>query len=115
MRNFVVCLLVAGGVAATSAARADEILEEGDGYYVTRLDPNAGGAVYLRVDYTTAAVRTTVLRVEAAPGWTYRVTAAGGVNSAVEVRFESPQYQSKFKALIKPGKTVVDYGEVKKN
>lgn len=61
--------------------------------------------------YYSAAVRTTLLAVEAAPGWTYKVGSAGGSSTAVEVRFESRDYQLKFK----PGKTVIDYGELERN
>lgn len=114
MRTLVRCLLVVIGLAGCAPARADETLEEGPGYFVVRMDPNAGGAVYVRVDYSATEVRTTLLAVEAAPGWSYKVGSAGGSNAAVEVRFESRDYQLKFKALFKPGRTVIDYGELKK-
>ena len=49
-----------------------------------------------------------------ADGWAFQIDKAGGINSSVEIRYESALYKSKFSALYKPGKTVIDYGEIKK-
>src|SRR4051812_11521244 len=99
---------------APRPARADEILEEGPGYFVIAMYPNAGGTVILNVEFGTSATRTTIVDVVAAPGWVYQIDKAGGINSPVEIRYESDLYRSKFSALYKPGKTVIDYGQIKK-
>ena len=75
--------------------------------------PNAGGAVILHVGLNPYHITTTILDVWAPPGWTYTITRAGGIDSPVEIRYESALYRSKFSALYKPGKTVIDYGEIK--
>ncbi|MBX9579579.1 MAG: hypothetical protein K2X87_04655 [Gemmataceae bacterium] len=118
MRTLVAAVLVAVGLAAGGGtARADELIDSGPGYSVFRHDPNAGGAVYVRYDYdldTGPGVLTTLLGVEPAPGWSDRVYEAGGLDARVDIRFESRTHRLKFKVLVVPGRTVIDYGELKK-
>ncbi|MDG3004393.1 hypothetical protein [Paludisphaera mucosa] len=78
------------------------------------MHPNAGGAVTSQVDYGPYHDVTTLLDVWAPPSVAIDVRRNGGVDKAVEVQYESAQYRSKSSALFKPGKTVVDYGEIKK-
>src|SRR3954453_5944673 len=115
MRRFLTTLGLLGVLAlAPAPARADDILEAGPGYFVVAMYPNAGGTVVLEVDYSSTDIMTTILGVEPAPGWTFQIVDAGGVNSPVDIRYESARYKSRFQVLYKPGKTVIDYGEIKK-
>jgi len=114
MRRFLALGFVAILALAPVPARADDILEEGPGYFVITMYPNAGGAVILNVEFGTSAIRTTIVDVLPAPGWAFQIDKAGGINSSVDIRYESAFYKSKFSALYKPGKTVIDYGELKK-
>lgn len=43
----------------------------------------------------------------------HKVADAGGVNKQVDIRYESAFAKSRFTFLFKPGKTVIDFGEVK--
>src|SRR3954468_21191063 len=81
-----------------AAARADDILEEGPGYWVAAMYPNAGGTVIIKVDYSASPnyVVTTLIDVIPAQGWTYKIADGGGVNGQVDIRYESAQYRSKF-------------------
>ena len=115
LRRSLVLGLLAVFALVPAAARADDILEEGPGYWVAAMYPNAGGTVIIKVDYSASPdyIVTTLIDVMPAPGWTYEVAKAGGVNGQVDIRYESAQYKSRFTVLYKPGKTVIDYGEVK--
>jgi len=112
------CLLALGFLAliapAPAPARSDDILEEGPGYFVAAVHPNAGGAVILRVDHGPYHDLTTLIDVWPPPGLAFAVTRDGGIDKPVQVQYECAQFGSKFSALYKPGKTVVDYGEIKK-
>jgi hypothetical protein len=107
-------LAVISLLAAPTPSRADDILEDGPDDFVIAMYPNAGGAVVLHVGLNPRHITTTIVDVWAAPGWSYGTTRAGGVDSLVEIRYESALYRSRFSSLIKPGKTVIDYGEIKK-
>lgn len=70
--------------------------EVGDSYHVIEYEAGGGkaGSVTLRVEVLSSAsvsskgeVRTTIVSVNPAPGWSYKVKKSGGVNAAVEVTF----------------------------
>src|SRR3954447_26444262 len=116
LRRFLPLALLVLFALIPAATRADDILEEGPGYWVAAMYPNAGGTVILKVDYSASPnyIVTTLIDVAPAPGWTYQVVDSGGVNGQVDIRYESARYKSRFTVLYKPGKTVIDYGEIKK-
>src|SRR3954467_9020644 len=85
------CFLALGLLAVfaliPAATRADDILEEGPGYWIAAMYPNAGGTVTLKVDYSSSPyyIVTTLIDIVPAPGWTYQVAGAGGVNGQVDI------------------------------
>ncbi len=103
-------------------AHAAILHEVGDSYHVIEYEAGGGeaGSVTLRVEVLSSAsvsskgeVRTTIVSVNPAPGWSYKVKKSGGVNAAVEVTFaNSVGCSTTFKAKYVPGKTVIDGGSV---
>ncbi|MCP5151075.1 MAG: hypothetical protein H6983_06520 [Ectothiorhodospiraceae bacterium] len=104
---------------------AATIIELGDTYHVIEyeagFDVAAGegaiaGAVALRIEQVFASGRTkldnSIEYVFTQPGWSYRIRKSGGLNSAVEVDFDNGDCSARFRAIYKPGTTVVDGGEL---
>lgn len=74
----------------------------------------SSGVVSLKMETVTVSgqvkIRTTIVDIEPAPGFSYEVKKAGGLNGTVEIVFRSATCQSKFSFLYKPGLTRTDYG-----
>lgn len=105
----------------TSAALAAQIFEEGPNYHVIGYEAGGdstgflAGIVVLRVEYPVVVsgqvkVLTTISDVLLAPGYSYVVKKAGGYDAAIEVDLFNANCSARFKAVYKPGKTVVDGG-----
>lgn len=113
------CALV---TVLAAAAPAAQIFEQGPNYTVIGYDAGfdlnsnfVAGMVVLRVEYPVIVsgqvkVLTTLVDVQLAPGFTYVVKKAGGYDAPVEVNLQSANCSARFKALYKPGSTVVDGG-----
>ena len=121
-------LSVAGLVAclaAAGSARGAILFEQGPDYHVIGYE--AGGLpdgstvalVILRVETVVSSdtykVVTTVEDVWIEDGWFYQIVKPGGVNSAVEIDLFNDTGSGRFKALYKPGKTVIDGGQIRLN
>ena len=114
---------VAACLATAGPADAAVIFEQGADYHVIGYeagglpDGSAVGMVVLRVqtvvDSGQMKILTTVEDVIVADGWSYEVVKPGGVNSAVEVELFNDTCSGRFKALYKPGKTVIDGGVIR--
>lgn len=97
-------------------AKADDLLEQGPNYFIVEHEINAGiGFVTLHVDTSQSpySLKTTILDIETAPGWFYRVEKAGGSKGTVEILFWNNSYELRFKARYAPGKTVIDGGTLR--
>jgi hypothetical protein len=115
------CLAVC--VAFSGSAQGAVIFEQGPDYHVIGYE--AGGlpdgtsvaVVVLRVETVVVSgefkVRTTVEDVLIEEGWSYRIVKPGGIDSAVEIDIFNDTCSGRFKALYKPGKTVIDGGQIK--
>lgn len=106
-------------------AHAAEILEQGPNYHIIAyeagFDPTTeqiAGWVALRVDAPVVIsnqgkLLVTIHSISTSPGWTYTIKKSGGYNSSVEVDFQNTEgCSARFKALYKPGKTVIDGGRL---
>ena len=103
-------------------AQAAVLHEVGDNFHVIEYEAGGGeaGSVTLHVEVLSSPsvssrgeVRTTIVSVNPASGWSYKVKKNGGVNAAVEVAFaNSIGCSTTFKAKYVPGKTVIDGGVV---
>ena len=58
-------------------------------------------------------VNTTIEDVLIEEGWSYQIVKPGGLNSSVEVDLFNATCSGRFKATYKPGKTVIDSGEIR--
>lgn len=107
---------------SSTPAQAAILHESGDGYHIIEYSAGRGeaGSVILLVEILANGrssnkfqVRLTVLEVLTNPGYSYRVKKGTAVNSSVEVQFSDGDCQAKFKAMYKPGRTVVNGGKLK--
>lgn len=118
-KRFALGLALAASLLSTQRSQAAEIIEMGANYHVIAYEAGGGeaGWVVLRVEYPVmisgqAKVRTTIADVWPAPGWAYLVRKAGGIDASVEVDFANANCAARFRAVYKPGKTVVDGGQL---
>lgn len=99
--------------------RAFSILETGPDYQVVSYETgDPAGTVVMKIEYPVWdsnqwKVRTTLLDVDALPGWTFDIRSAGGMNGWVEIRFRNGKKSLLFKVRYVPGKTYSDAGTIR--
>jgi len=115
--------VLASSTWAGGSAHGAILFEQGTNYHVIGYEAGAlpdGSTVALvvmRVEIMWVSgqmkVLTTVEDVIIRDGWSYEIIKAGGVDSAVEIDLFNATCSGRFKALYKPGKTVIDVGEIR--
>ena len=115
------CLSMLAGALVAAPASAAEIFEQGDGYTVIGYDAGLGGPepmamVVMRLDHRVFSysgkqgVMATFIDVLSTVETTWEVKSAGGFDTPIELIIEQGNCSTRFKALHKAGRTVVDGG-----